>query len=74
MSRLAEIFGFFSIFAGTQIILLQSHEHRVPNLIFMSLKHPPLLPASRFSITPLNSGPKWAKNAKNSKKSVINPL
>ena len=70
MSRLAVIFGFFSILAGTQKILLQSREHRNPNLILMSLKHPPLLPASRFSITPLNSGPKWPKTPKNSK----NPL
>jgi hypothetical protein len=68
MSRLALIFGFFSILAGTQKILLQSREHRGTNLIFMSLKHPHILPASRFSIIPLNSGPKWAKNAKNSKK------
>ncbi len=41
MSRLAVIFGFFSILAYTQQILLQSREHRGPNLIFMSLKHPP---------------------------------
>ena len=67
MSRLAVIFGFFSILAGTQKILLQSREHCGPNLIFMSLKHPPLLPASRISITPLNSGPKWSKNAKKQK-------
>jgi hypothetical protein len=67
MSRLAVIFGLFSILAGTEKILLQSREHRGPNLICMSLQHPPPLPASRFSITPLNSGPKWAKNAKNSK-------
>jgi hypothetical protein len=40
MSRLAVIFGFFSIFAATQVILLQSREHRGPNLIFMLLKHP----------------------------------
>ncbi len=71
MSRLAVIFGFFSILAATQEILLQIREHRGPNLIFLSLKHPPPpLPASRFSITPLNSGSKWAKNAKVSK----NPL
>ncbi len=48
-------------------MLLQSREQRDPNLIFMSSKHPPLLPALRFSITPLNSGPKWSKNAKNQK-------
>jgi hypothetical protein len=72
---LAVIFGVFSVLAGTQQILLQSRERRGPNLIFMSLKHPPPpLPASIFSITPLNSGPKWAKYAKNSKKSVINTL
>ncbi len=41
MSRLAVIFGFFSILAGTQKRLLQSCEHRGPNLILMSLKHPP---------------------------------
>ena len=41
MSRLAVIFGFFSILAGTQKVLLQSREHRGPNLILMSLKHPP---------------------------------
>ena len=63
MSRLAVILGLFSILAGTQKILLQSREHRGPNLIFMSLKHPPPLPAS-------NSGSKWTKNAKNPK----NPL
>jgi hypothetical protein len=61
------IFGIFSILAGTQKTLLQSREHRGPNLIFMSLNYPPLPPASRFSITPINSGPKWAKNAQNSK-------
>jgi hypothetical protein len=65
MSRLAVIFGFFSNLAGTQKMLLQSREYRGPNLIWMSLKHPPLLPASRFSITLLNSGPKWPKNAQN---------
>jgi hypothetical protein len=52
MSRLAVIFEFFSILAGTQKVLLQTREHRGPNLILMSLKHPALLPASRFSITP----------------------
>jgi hypothetical protein len=41
MSRFAVIFGFFGIFAATQEILLQSREHRGPNLIFMSSKHPP---------------------------------
>ena len=70
MSRLTVNFGFFSILAGTQKILLQSREHRGTNLILMSLKDPLIVPASRFSITPLNSGPKWPKNAKNSK----NPL
>jgi hypothetical protein len=70
MSRLAVTFGFLSILAGTQQILLQSREHRGHNLIYMSLKHPPPLPASRFSITPLNSGQKWVKYAENSK----NPL
>jgi hypothetical protein len=74
MSRLAVNFGFFNIFAGTPKMLLQSREHRGHNLILMYVKHPPLLPASKLSITPLNSGPKWPKNAKNSKKSVINPL
>ncbi len=68
MSRLAVILGLFSILAGTQKILLQSREHRGTNYIFMSLKHPPPLSASKFSITPLNSGTKWAKNAKKSKK------
>jgi hypothetical protein len=70
MSRLAVIFGFFSILAGAQKILLQSREHRGPNFIFMSLKHPPPLPASRFSITPINSGPKWEKHAKKSTNSL----
>jgi hypothetical protein len=70
MSRLAVICLLFSILAGTQKILLQSREHRGPNLIFMSLKHPPILQASRISITPLNSGPKWSKNAQKHK----NPL
>jgi hypothetical protein len=64
MSRLAVVFEFFSILAGTQKMLLQSREHRGHNLILMSLKHPPILPASRFSITPLNYGPKWSKNDK----------
>ncbi len=68
MSRFAVILGFFSILAGTQKILLQSREHRDPNYIFMSSKHSPPLPASKISITPLNSGTKWAKNAKKSKK------
>ncbi len=75
MSRLAVNFGFFSILAGTQKIFLQSREHRGPNLILMSLKDRLIVPASRFSITPLNSGPKWTKNAKIQKiryKSVIN--
>ncbi len=70
MSRLVVIFGFCSILADKQKILLRSREHRGPNLIFMSLKHPLPLPASRFSITPLNSESKWPKNAKISK----NPL
>ena len=70
MSRLAVIFRFFGILAASQKIQLQSREHRGPNLIFMSLKHPPPLPASRFSITPLNSKSNWPKNAKFSK----NPL
>jgi hypothetical protein len=70
MSRLAVTFGFLTILAGTQQILLQSREHRGHKLIFMSLKHLPPLPASKFSITPLNSGQKWVKYAKNSK----NPL
>ncbi len=35
------IFWFFSILAATQEIFLQSREHRGPNLIFMSLNHPP---------------------------------
>ncbi len=74
MSRLAVILGFFSILAGTQKKLLQSREHRGPNYICMSLKHPPPLPASKFSITPLNSGKKLAENAKNKKITVINPL
>ena len=52
MSRFAVIFEYFSILAGTQKVLLQTREHRGPNLILMSLKHPALLPASRFSITP----------------------
>ncbi len=70
MSRLAVIFGFLSILAGTQKMLLQSREHRGSHLILMSLEHHPPLPALRFSITPLNSGSKWPKNAKISK----NPL
>ena len=70
MSRFAVIFGFCTLLAGTQEIITSRGEHRGPNLIFMSLKHPPPLPASRFSITSLNSGSKWTKNAKNPK----NPL
>ncbi len=64
MSRFAVIFGFCTLLAGTQEIITSSGEHRGPNLMFMSLKHPPLLSASRFSITPLNIGSKWAKNDK----------
>ncbi len=63
-----------SRFAGTQEIITSRGEHRGPNLMFMSLKHSPLLPASRFSITPLNSGSIWAKMIKSPKiryKSVI---
>ncbi len=75
MPRFAVIFGFCTLFAGTQDITTSRGEHRDPNLILMSLKHPPLLPASRFSITPLNYGSKWAKNDKKSQtiryKSVI---
>ena len=74
MSRFAVIFGFCTLLAGTQEIITSRGEHRGPNLIFMSLKHPSLLPASRFSITPLNSGSKWAKNDKIPQKTVINPL
>ncbi len=70
MSRFAVIFRFCTLIAGTQEIITSRGEHRGPNLIFMSLKHAPPLPASRFSITPLNSGSKWAKNDKSSK----NPL
>ncbi len=64
MSRFAVIFGFCTLLAGTQEIISSRGEHRGPNLIFMPLKHPPPLPASRFSITPLNSGSKWAENDK----------
>ncbi len=74
MSGLAVIFWFCTLLAGTQDIITSRGEHRGPNLIFMSLKHPPLLPASRYSITSLNSGSKWAKNDKIPKiryKSVI---
>ena len=70
MSRFAVIFGFCTLLAGTQKLITSRAEHRGPNLIFMSLKHTIPLPASRFSITPLNSGSKWTKNAKNPK----NPL
>ena len=74
MSRFALIFGFCTLLAGTQETITSRGEHRGPNLIFMSLKHHPPLPTSKFSITPLNSGSKWAKNDKNRKiryKSVI---
>jgi hypothetical protein len=74
MSRFAVIFGFCTLLAGTQEIISSRAEHRGPNLIFMSLKHPPPMPASRFSITPSNSGSKWAKIVKIPKircKSVI---
>jgi hypothetical protein len=46
MSRFAVIFGFCTLLAGTQEIITSMGEHRGPNLMFMSLKHPPLLPAS----------------------------
>ncbi len=74
MSGLAVIFWFCTLLAGTQDIITSRGEHRGPNLIFMSLKHPLTLPASRFSITSLKSGSKWAKNDKIPKiryKSVI---
>jgi hypothetical protein len=74
MSRFAVIFGFRTLLAGTQEIITSRGECRGPNLMFMSLKHLPLLPASRFSITPLYSGSKWAINDKSQKiryKSVI---
>ena len=64
MSRFAVIFGFCTLLAGTQEITTSRGEHRGPTLIFMYLKHPPPLPTLRFSITPLNSGSKWAKNDK----------
>ena len=64
MSRFAVIFGFFSILAATQEILLETREHRGPNLIFMSSKHPPPHWVSIFSKTPLNSESKWTKNDK----------
>ncbi len=41
MSRLAVIFVFCTLLAGTQDIITSRGEHRGPNLIFMSLKHPP---------------------------------
>jgi hypothetical protein len=74
MSRFAVIFGFCPLLAGTQEIITSQGEHRGPNLIFMFSKHSSPLPASRFSITPLNSGSKWGKNDKIPKiryKSVI---
>ncbi len=64
MSRSALICGFCTLLAGTQEISTSRGEHRGPNLILTSLKHAPPLPTSRFSITPLNSGSKWAKNDK----------
>ncbi len=64
MSRFVVIFGFCTLIAGTQTITTSRGEHRGSNLIIMSLKHPSPLPASRFSITHLNSGSKWAQNAK----------
>jgi hypothetical protein len=74
MSRFAVIFGFCTLLAGTQEISTSRGEHRGPNLILMSSKHGSPLPTSKFSITPLNSGSKWAKNDKIPKircKSVI---
>jgi hypothetical protein len=41
MSRFAVILGFCTLLAGTQKIITSGGEHRGPNLIFMSLKHPP---------------------------------
>jgi hypothetical protein len=41
MSRFAVIFGFCTFLPGTQEIITSRGEHRDPNLIFMSLKHPP---------------------------------
>jgi hypothetical protein len=41
MSRLAVIFGFWTILAATHEMLLQSRKHRGPNLICMSSKHHP---------------------------------
>jgi hypothetical protein len=41
MSRFAVIFGFCTLLAGTQKLITSRAEHRGPNLIFMSLKHPP---------------------------------
>ncbi len=64
MSRFAVIFGFCTLLAGTQETITSRGEHRGPTLISMSLKEPLPLLASRFSITPLNSGSKWAKNNK----------
>ena len=60
MSRFAEIFGFFTISAGTHEIILSRGEHRGPNLIIMSLNHPHPRPASSLSITSFNSGSKWS--------------
>ncbi len=51
MSRFAVIFGFCTLIAGTQEIITSRDEHRGSNLIFMSLKHPPPLSASRFSVS-----------------------
>ncbi len=68
MSRIAVIFGFCTLLPGTQEIITSRGEHRGPTLIFMSLKQSPPLRASRFSITPLNSGSKWPKNDKIPKK------
>ncbi len=63
MSSIAVIFGICTILAATKEIITSRGENRVPNLIFMSLKHPSPHWASRFPITPLNSGSKWIKNA-----------
>jgi hypothetical protein len=80
MSRFAVIFGFCTLLAGTQEIIMSRGEHRVPSLIFMSLKHPTHSASLKIFDNTLKcrvkmgQKPKTLKTQKIRYKSVINPL
>jgi hypothetical protein len=74
MSRFAVIFGFCTLLAGPQEISTSRGEHRGPNLIFMSLKHPPASASLKIFDNILKFRVKMGQKRENPKKTVINPL